>query len=100
FHELESLPVSARREGVAISAITSIMLRVPAALPDFLNQGRRDRVAFDGQRVVGIGPIDFVDEAKIRFLVCRKSRRFWERRQHLATHRFPKRSEEHTSELQ
>src|SRR6266705_3005669 len=42
FHELERLPVSPRREGVAISAITSVMLGVPTALPHSLNQGRRD----------------------------------------------------------
>src|SRR5258706_11893431 len=40
--------------------------------------------------MVGIGPIDFVDEAKIRFLVCRKPRPFRERREDLATHRSPK----------
>src|SRR5258707_4523484 len=39
--------------------------------------------------MVGIGPIDFVDEAKIRFLVCRKPRPFRERREDLATHRSP-----------
>src|SRR5207253_4792447 len=34
--------------------------------------------------------IDFVDEAKIRFLVYRKSRRFREPGEDLAAHRFPK----------
>src|SRR5260370_4816702 len=40
--------------------------------------------------MVGIGPVDFVDEAKILFIVCRKSRRFGEHRDDLAAHRFPK----------
>src|SRR6516165_10293675 len=40
--------------------------------------------------MVGIGPIDFIDEAKIRFFVCGKSRRFRERRHDLATHCLPK----------
>src|SRR5216684_1673766 len=40
--------------------------------------------------MVGIGPIDFVDEAKILFIVCGKSRRFGEHRDDLAAHRFPK----------
>src|SRR6266436_3426342 len=62
----------------------------PSRLPHSLNQGRRDGVAFNGQRVVSIGSIDFVDVAKIRFIVCRKSRRFGEYREDLATHRFPK----------
>src|SRR6202008_3348594 len=88
-HELKRLPVSSRSEGIAISSITKVMLGVPAALPHSLNQGRRDRITFNGQRMVGIGPIDFVDEAKIRFLVCWKSRRFREHREDLATHRLP-----------
>ncbi len=66
------------------------MLGIPAALPHSLNQGRRDGVALNGQRVVGIGPIDFVDEVKIRSSICRKSRCFGKRREHLATHRVPK----------
>src|SRR5205807_10357935 len=86
FQELESLPVSPSGEGVAISAITGVILGVPAALPHSLNQGRRDGVAFNGQGVVGIGRIDFVDEAKIRFLVCRESRRLRKPRENLATH--------------
>jgi len=49
FHQLERLPVSPRREGVAISSITRVMLGVPTTLPHFLNQGRRDGVAFNGQ---------------------------------------------------
>src|SRR3989441_12338561 len=57
-HELERLPIPPRREGVAISTITSVMLGVPTALPHSLNQGGRYGVAFNGQRVVGIGPID------------------------------------------
>src|SRR5258708_13314507 len=40
--------------------------------------------------MVGIGPVDFVDEAKILFIVCRKSRRLGEHRDDLAAHRFPK----------
>src|SRR4029077_1809332 len=36
------------------------------------------------------GPIDFGDVAKIRFIVCRKSRSFGEHRDDLAAHRFPK----------
>src|SRR5260370_3058780 len=40
--------------------------------------------------MVGIGPVDFVDEAKMLFIVCRKSRRFGEHRDDLAAHRFPK----------
>src|SRR2546423_14369899 len=40
--------------------------------------------------MVGIGPIDVADVAQIRFIVCRKSRRFGEHRENLATHRFPK----------
>src|SRR5258706_13962490 len=40
--------------------------------------------------MVGIGPIDFVDKAKLRFLVCRKPRPFRERHEDLATHRSPK----------
>ena len=40
--------------------------------------------------MVGVGAINFVDEAKIRFSVCRKSRRFRERSQDLSAHRFPK----------
>src|SRR2546429_9488761 len=40
--------------------------------------------------MVGIGPIDVADVAQIRFIVCRKSRRFGEHREDLATHRFPK----------
>src|SRR5260370_4196019 len=36
-----------------------------------------------------MGPVDFVDEAKIRCIVCGKSRRFGEPREDLATHRVP-----------
>ncbi len=39
--------------------------------------------------MVGIGPIDFIDEAKILFIVGRKSRRFGEHRDDLAAHRLP-----------
>jgi hypothetical protein len=37
FHELKRLPVSARCQGIAIPAITSILPGVPAALPHSLH---------------------------------------------------------------
>jgi len=43
----------AARASRFLSAITGVMLGVPVALPHFLNEGRIDGVAFDGQRVVG-----------------------------------------------
>src|SRR5260370_27482078 len=41
FHPLESLPVSPRREGIPISAITNLILGVPTPLPPSLTHRKR-----------------------------------------------------------
>ena len=90
-HFLESLPVAARRQRVAALAVVVVMLRVPVPLLHSFDQRRRDAVALDRQRVVGVALIYFVDEAQILFPVLRKSGRFREVLDNRAPHRFPHR---------
>jgi hypothetical protein len=51
--------LSWRDTKAALLAVRLVNLRVPVALPHSLDELRRDRVAFDRQRVIGVALVEF-----------------------------------------
>ena len=64
-YPLKCLPIPARSERVAVFAVFFVIFRAPVALPDLLDHFRRNRVTLDGQGMICIAFVDFIDMVKI-----------------------------------
>lgn len=63
---LKRLPVAARRGRVAVVLIDLVGVGIPVSAADFLDKGRADLIAFNGQRVIGIVDVNFFDLFQVR----------------------------------
>jgi len=77
-HNLISLPVTARRHGVALFPVAFVRLGIPYAAADTFNQLSSDAIAFDRQRMIRICDIGVVDALHVCLDIARQPRRFRE----------------------
>src|ERR1700678_3860093 len=77
-YRLKGLPVAPRRHGVPLIAVARVSFRVPAPPADALDKVRRDPVALDRQRMIGVCDIGVVDALEVCLDIARWARRFWE----------------------
>src|ERR1700704_1659045 len=77
---LECLPIATCRKRIATFTVRLILLGVPAARANAIDQFRRDAITFNRERVIGITFINAFDKLEISLLVawqtwaCRKRR--------------------------
>src|ERR1700736_5551529 len=76
FDELERLPVATGRQGIMMFLVALDRRRVPVAEADAIDEVGADLVAFDGQRVIGVGHVHRIDTPKISLWVSGYAGRF------------------------
>ena len=77
-HSLKSLPVTARRHGVALLPVAFILLGIPGAAADAFNQFAADTIALDRQRMIRVCHIGIVHALHKRLYIARETGRFRE----------------------
>src|ERR1700733_10125018 len=89
FDELERLPVATGRESVMMFPVALDRFRFPVAEADALDQVGADLVAFDGQRIIGVGDVDLIDVTEVSLRICRYVGRFGEGLENVLAHMRP-----------
>src|SRR5262249_872942 len=79
-NELECLPVAARSQCVTALPVRIVMVRVPTSAAHTLDQIGGDAIPLDGERVVCVTLVDFLDEPEKAGTVARQA---WWRRKYL-----------------
>ena len=88
-HGLKGKPIASRRERIALLAVLFVCIRVPRAAAHALDQRGADAVAFDRQRMIGVGHIDVLHLFEIDIDILRASRRRRKLFDDWATHLLP-----------
>src|ERR1700730_12149464 len=73
---LERLPITAGGQSISTFPVGVARLGTPGPGANALDQFRRDAIALDRQRVIGIALVDFLDEREIGLGVRRQAGRF------------------------
>ena len=89
--ELKRLPVAAGGKRIATLPVTVPVVGVPVAGADALDQLHGDAVALDRQRVIGVAPIQVVNEGEVGFGVFRQAGCGRKRSNDRLAHRLPQR---------
>ena len=92
-HGLVRLPVAAGGERVAVRPVLRVAVRVPAAAPHPVDQGRADPVALDGERVVGVRHVGVGDAGEHGFDVGGAAGRLGKAREDATPHGFPRQAQ-------
>src|SRR5690606_1173627 len=89
FNRVECQPVTARGHGIAPLLVRRVVIGVPSAASNALDERLADAIAFDRQRVIGVGDVDLVNSLHVGVGVLRYARRPGKTPDNVFTHALP-----------